>query len=422
MKFSKKTFKNGLRLITIPSESGLAVTALVLVETGSKYETKDKNGLSHFLEHMCFKGTKKRPKAIDISSELDSLGAQYNAFTSHEYTGYYAKVDSKHLDQALDIVSDIYLNQIFDEKEIEKEKGVICEEINMYEDIPQRKAQDLIMKLLYGDQPAGWNIAGEKDVVRSFKRKDFLKYRNEHYVSGATTVVVAGKFDKKTIVKKIEQKFKEMNSGRKNGKIDTVDIQKEPDAMVFNKRSDQTHLVLAVRSFKASDKNNYIVDVVSHILGGGMSSRLFQKVREEMGAAYYVHAANEQFTDHGFFEIAAGVDHSKIEDVVRAIAAELKKISAEAVSEKELKRVKDSIIGNIFLGLETSDSVASFFGGQEVIKREIETPEEFADKIKSVTAKDVLNVAKKLFVEKNLNLAVIGPFENKENFVKLLKL
>lgn len=422
MKFTKKTFKNGLRLITIPSESSLAVTVLVLVETGSKYETKDKNGLSHFLEHMCFKGTKKRPKAIDISSELDSLGAQYNAFTSHEYTGYYAKTDSRHLDKALDIVSDIYLNQIFDEKEIEKEKGVICEEINMYEDLPQRKVQDLIMKILYGDQPAGWNIAGEKDTVRSFKKEDFFKYRNEHYVAGATTVVVAGKFDKETIVKKIEDKFKEMNSGKKNSKQEVVDSQSSPDALIFNKKSDQTHLVLASRSFKATDKNNYVIDVLSHILGGGMSSRLFQKVREEMGAAYYVHSANESFTDHGFFEISAGVDHSKIEDVITAIVSELKRISTELVPEKELKRVKDSIIGNIFLSLETSDSIASFFGGQEVVKGEIISPEEFAKKIKSVTAKEIMSMAKKIFVEKNLNLAVIGPFEDKEKFVKLLKL
>src|SRR3990167_8425902 len=192
MKFKKKILKNGLRVITAPMNGAPTVTALILVETGSKYETKKINGLSHFLEHMCFKGTTMRPMARDISTELDALGTHYNAFTSQEYTGYYVKGDAKHFKKLFDVVSDIYLNSTFPETEMEKEKGVIIEEINMYEDTPSRHVQDLVMKLLYGDQPAGWNIAGEKENIRAMKRQDFTEYKRKHYLPEATVIAVAG--------------------------------------------------------------------------------------------------------------------------------------------------------------------------------------------------------------------------------------
>ncbi|MEI7480231.1 MAG: pitrilysin family protein, partial [bacterium] len=219
MNFKRKILSNGLRVVTVPMKDNPTVTVLVMVEAGSKYETKDINGLSHFLEHMCFKGTEKRPKASDISSELDGVGARYNAFTSTEYTGYYAKAEARHLDKVLDVISDMYLHPVFDEKEIEKEKGVICEEINMYEDLPQRKVEEVFNELLYGDQPAGWSIAGTKDVVRKMTREDFVKYRGKNYLPKATTLVVSGNFDEKTIIKKITTAFKGMPEGRKQTKL-----------------------------------------------------------------------------------------------------------------------------------------------------------------------------------------------------------
>ncbi|MEK7088848.1 MAG: pitrilysin family protein, partial [Patescibacteria group bacterium] len=219
MKFTKKVLNNGLRVITVPMKDNPTVTVLVLVEAGSKYETKRINGLSHFLEHMCFKGTVKRPKAIDISKELDSLGSQYNAFTAQEYTGYYAKSDAKHFKQIFDVVSDIYLNSTFPNTEMQKEKGVIIEEINMYEDMPNRHVQDLIMKLLYGDQPAGWNIAGEKKNILNMKRDDFIKYKKAHYLPKATTIVVAGKVDEKQVMKEVNKVFGKIPHGIKAQKL-----------------------------------------------------------------------------------------------------------------------------------------------------------------------------------------------------------
>ena len=213
MQFSKKVLHNGLRIITIPMKDNPTVTVLALVEAGSKYETKKVNGISHFLEHMCFKGTTKRSKAVDISKELDSLGSQYNAFTSQEYTGYYAKSDARHFRQIFDIVSDIYLNSTFPDAEMEREKGVIIEEINMYEDMPHRHVHDLMMQLLYGDQPAGWNIAGEKKNILGMKRDDFVTYKSEHYLPEATVLVVAGAITEKEVLKEVIDIFGKIPRG-----------------------------------------------------------------------------------------------------------------------------------------------------------------------------------------------------------------
>ena len=218
MKFSKKVLKNGLRVITVPMKDNPTATVLVLVEAGSKYEEKKVNGISHFLEHMCFKGTSKRPKAIDISKELDTLGSQYNAFTAQEYTGYYAKSDAKHFHKIFDVVSDIYLNSTFPEIEMEKEKGVIIEEINMYEDMPQRHVQDLIMELLYGDQPAGWNIAGDKKNIFRMKRDDFVNYKKQHYLPEATVLVVAGAVTEKEVMTEVNKIFGKVVRGKKVNK------------------------------------------------------------------------------------------------------------------------------------------------------------------------------------------------------------
>ncbi len=420
MKYKKKILKNGLRIISIPNEDSLATTILVLVEAGSKYETKAINGLSHFLEHMCFKGTSNRPRAIDISAALDSLGAHYNAFTGHEYTGYYAKVSSRYFEKALDVVADLYQNPLFNESEIEKEKGVVIEEINMYEDLPQRKVQDLIIKLLYGDQPAGWSIAGEKETIKILNKADFLKYRGEHYVASATSVIVAGKFDEKTIFKKIEAKFKNVKVGKKIGKIKTREVQAEPRVLISHKKSDQTHLVVAFRTHDAYDKRNHTLELMAHILGGSMSSRLFQRIREEMGAAYYVRAENDTFTDHGYLAISVGVDNNRVHDVLQAILDECRKIRDIVLTEKELQIFKDSVAGNIALGLETSDAIANYYGGQEILRKKIEDPVELTKNIQKVTAKEILKEAKLIFKDSALNLALIGPFESEENFAKIL--
>src|SRR3989344_3446299 len=290
MTFKKTVLDNGLRVITAPQPDNPAVTILVLVEAGSEYETKEINGLSHFLEHLCFKGTEKRPKAIDIAGELDGIGAFYNAFTSQEFTGYFAKAEAKHLGKILDVVSDIYLNSVFDSKEIDKERGVIIEEINMYEDLPMARVHYLFLELLYGDQPAGWNIVGEKENIRALNREDFISYREKHYLAGRTIVVVAGDIKEDEVIAKIENIFRGSPTGRELKKSKPDERQEKPELLVKYKESDQTHLILGVRGCDVFDKRRFAAEIIADILGGGMSSRLFQKIREEMGAAYYVNA------------------------------------------------------------------------------------------------------------------------------------
>lgn len=420
--YHKTVLENGLRILTVPQVESVAVTIFVLVEAGSKYEAKELNGISHFLEHMCFKGTARRPRPGMITEELAALGAQFNAVTSQEFTCYYVKVAKRHFDTALEIVSDLYLNPVFNPEEIDKERGVVIEEINMYEDLPQHKVQRLMLKLLYGDQPAGWDVAGRKEVIQKITQADFLNYRKEHYVAKATAVVTAGSFDEAEAVEKIKGHFRNISGAEKSGKPKTAESQREPALLVHRKDSDQTHLVVAVHAFDAFDERRFALQVLSDILGGGMSSRLFNKVRNELGAAYYIYSAPDLLTDHGVLEIAAGVDHKKIKDVIQAILEECARLKGELVPEKELQKAKDHLSGAILLDLETSDQLAQYYGGQEIVEKKIITPDELIAKIQAVTAEEVRGVAGDIFKNQGLNLALIGPFDKKEEeFRELLR-
>ncbi|MCR4260950.1 MAG: insulinase family protein [Candidatus Colwellbacteria bacterium] len=422
MESYKTVLDNGLRVIIAPQKDNPAVTVLVLVETGSKYETKKINGISHFLEHMCFKGTKKRPTALAISTELDEVGANYNAFTGHEYTGYYAKVDKSHFDKALDVVSDIYLNQVFDEKEIDKERGPVIEEINMIADTPMRQVADNFVTLLYGDQPAGMPIAGPKENIKILTREDFVQYRKDHYVPEATVVVISGAVDQDIAMEKVKAIFSEMEKNPKKGKLPVVESQSGPMLHMAKKDSDQTHLVMGVRAYDRFDERRYALDVLATALGDGMSSRLFSKVREQMGAAYYVKAGADMYTDHGYLMAWAGVGNARLLESITAILGEFKKLKEEELGDKELQKVKDYIVGKMMLGLETSDDVAFFYGEQELLDKKLVKADEIAEKIRSVTAKDVLAVAKDIFQNDKLNLALIGPTTEESSLRAVLKI
>jgi len=396
-KAKKKIFKNGLRVVNVPMSDNPTVTVLVLVGTGSDYEDKKVNGISHFLEHMCFKGTKKRPTAQAISHELDALGCQYNAFTSHEMTGYYAKSDSKNFKKIFDVISDIYLNSTFPETEIEKEKGVIVEEINMYEDMPQSHVQDMFQEVLYGDQPAGWNVAGTKERVRAMTREDFVKYKSSHYVAEGTVIIVAGSVTHDEVYKEAMKHFGHVHTSKKASKVKTKDTQSQPKVLLKNKVTDQTHFVLGVRSFPLKDKRNAILSVLSGILGAGMSSRLFIKLREDMGVAYYVRAYNDPSTDHGSFQISAGVNNARAGEVIKEILKECTRLKSEKVSVGELAKVKSMIIGNMKLSLEATDDIANFYGAQELMKKEIKTLNDKIKAINKVTSNDVIKMANLIF-------------------------
>ncbi len=422
MKYNKHTFKNGLRLITAPMKDSKTATIIVAVGTGSKYETKNINGLSHFVEHMFFKGTKKRPNTQVISSDLDKVGGSFNAFTSKEITAYYAKVDKTHIDLAMDVISDIFMNSKIDAKEIEKEKGVIIEEINMYQDMPMRYVPELFEELLYGDQPAGWDTAGTKEVVASLKRQDFIKYMSEHYSASNTVVCVSGNISETAVKSKISKYFSKINTKKPEDKVQTQEMQCKPEALLHFKKTDQTHFCLGVRAFDMFHPLKYAQEILAIVLGGNMSSRLFTEVREKRGLAYYVRTEAEEYTDSGYLSTQSGVNNEKAEEAIITILKEYKKIKDKNITTAELKKAKDFIRGKMSLSLDSSDDIANFFVGQEVLKNKIKTAEEILKKFDEVTLTDVKKVAQEIFKPENLNLALIGPFKDKKKFEKLLKI
>lgn len=421
MKYKKTVFKNGLRLITVPVKGTETVTIIAMVNAGSRRETRKEAGLSHFIEHMFFKGTQKRPTTLDISEELDAIGGEFNAFTGKERTIYYAKVDARHFGTALDVISDIFLNSKIEEKEIEKEKGTIIQELNMYEDTPVRTVSDVLEKLLYPDNSLGREIIGTKETLNAFQRKDFFRYLEKLYTANNTLVCVAGKFKEQEIQKKIETYFSQLKKKKLPAVSKVIEKQKKPALKIKFKKTDQTHFILSVRTYPEKHKSYYALSLLSIILGGNMSSRLFIEVREKLGLAYYIRTETETYRDCGYLATQAGVEHKNLELAVQTILKEYKKIASTKVTEKELRRAKDFIKGKSIMGLESSDEVALFFASQEIRKEKIKTPKEIFRKIDKVTSGEILKVAKDIFSEKKLNLAIIGPHKNSKKILKGLK-
>lgn len=395
---------------------------MVMVGTGSKYESKDINGISHFLEHMMFKGTTKRPGKLDISRELESIGAQFNAMTSKEWTGYYAKASAAKVDVIMDVVFDIFLNSKFNEEAIQTERHVIVEEINMYNDDPPRYVGERFEKLLYGDQPAGWDIAGEKETVLNLKCDDFVRYFDTHYIAENTVVAVAGNIDPEVIKRKVAGHFEQIRHGKRFGKPAVIEKQDGPALDIIYKATDQTHFVLGFRSFDMFDERRYALSVLGSVLGGGMSSRLFDEVREKRGLAYYVSAGQQPYTDSGYFAVSAGVNNERALEGVQVVLDEIRKVKKEGITPTELQQAKDKAVGRTALALEHSDYIAETVAESLIFHGKILTPEEELDKIKKVTLADVMQVASDIFDVSRLNLSLIGPFKEIEPFKKILKL
>lgn len=420
MKFKKTVLDNGLTIITAPMMDSPTVTVLTAVATGSDYENESNNGISHFLEHMCFKGTNKRT-CSEINIELDGAGAESNAFTSNEYTGYYGKAHYKKLPILLDVVSDIYLNSQIPEEDIEKERGVILEEINMYEDLPQRKVWDYLDALMYKGEAAGRTILGPAENIKKISREDFLNYKKEHYVAEGTTIAIAGNIDQKEVIKKVKELFKDIPTTKKSKRKKTKFSQKAPQISINYKKTDQSHLLFGFKTFDGSDDRNAILSVLVTILGGGMSSRLFTEMRDKRGLCYYTRASRVGYTDRGILAISSGVGNSKLEEAIEVIMNECKKLCNEEVSAKELKKAKDLRIGRTAMGLEGSDDIAMYLGLRNVEFGEPKKISEWNAKIKKVTADDVQKMAKFIFRNDKLNFAVVGPWKDDKKIKKLLK-
>lgn len=412
MNVKKTVLKNGLRIITVPMPESPTVTVMVAVAAGTRYETEKNNGISHFLEHMCFKGTQKRDYK-QIAYELEAMGATTNAFTDYDMTAYHTKGRAELFPKLLDIVSDVYLNSTFPESEIEKERGVVCGEIDMYNDSPQYKVANNFLEALYGNQPAGYSIAGPKENIKKLTRKDFIDYHSTHYHAEKTVIVIAGKFDEQKSINMVKNAFAAIPS-KKIVHKKKVNPKLGKSLFVENKKTDQAHLVLGMRAIPAGHPDRKIFSVMNAVLGKGMSSRLFVKLREEMGAGYYISSGFSSVDDTGEFYITTGTEPKRVGEVITAIKQEVKKLQQEKISKQELEKTQEFLVGNLYMGLELSDSVATMIAIQEVLNQPLKTLKDLEKEIRSVTVDDVLRVAKKYLRPEKFHLAVIGPHTESE--------
>lgn len=419
--FKIKTLKSGLTLITIPIESFESVTTLFAVGAGSRYETRNINGISHFLEHMFFKGSKKYPTAEIISTMVDSIGAINNAATSKEWTYYWIKSSAKHIELSTDIISSMLTDSLLEAEEVEREKGVIIEELRMYRDNPTRYIWDLYENLQFGDQPLGWDIGGDEATINSLKRDDFVKYVDSLYAPSNSVLVYAGKLPK-NIEQIAEKYFDDLPKRGEHKPLDYKQVkQTDSRSNVFYKKTDQANLILGVEAFDRNDKRKYAAKVLSSILGEGMSSRLFMQVRERRGLAYHVSSDSDSYMDTGMFINYSGLKLEKVYEGLKVIIDELNKISSTKVTGDELKKAKEMIRGRVALRGESTNFLAEHFGTQFILDKKLETFEDYLKEIDKITEEDVLDVAKYLFDKKRFNLQVIAPIKDTTKFDKILK-
>jgi len=417
--FEKTTLTNGIRVVSASMPQVGSVSCFVMLAAGSRYETAESKGIAHFSEHMFFKGTKRRPTARTIATEIDAIGGEFNAFTGKEITGYYVKCGAETRDIAFDVLGDMLLHSRFDPAEIEKEKGVILEEMNVYLDNPQRYIGSVYDRLLYADQPLGWDILGTKETIEAATRETFTSYLDSWYKPERIVVGVGGR-----IGDGLMEHLEELLGGiatQETGAAPPVEL--PPDSspvLLHTKQSEQAHLILGVRGYPIGHPDRYALQLLTVVLGGGLSSRLFTEVREKRGLAYYVHAGTGAYTDTGTLYTGAGVDVERVDEAITTILGELRGIAAEPVPADELEKARGYSKGRFVLRLESPQGTIQYGLRREVLEGEIEEPEELLRQIDAVTAEDVQRVARDLLDGKRLYLAVVGPFDDPERFEKLI--
>lgn len=426
MKYNSTKLSNGLRVITVPMASSESTTLTIWVKTGSRNEDKKINGISHFLEHMVFKGSSKRPSAKEISEVVDSFGGEFNAATSKDWTNFYIKCRNASIETAFDVLSDMVLSPILKVEEIEREKGTIVQELAMYEDTPMIKINDVFEELAFDNHPLSWDVGGNEKSVRSILKSDFEKYRREYYYPENIIITVAGGISEKKVLGLVNKYFKELkNSKTQEFKADKKFqvSQSQSRVKIRNKKSDQAHLILGFMGDGREYGNRYAQSVLSTILGGGMSSRLFIEVRERRGLAYAVKTGIERYQETGYISTYIGTDPKKIEEAIAVTLEQYHGISNGqfSISNEELAKAKEYLKGHIALGLEDTSAVNEFFAFQELFLDKVITPEELFKKIDSVGLDEVYEEAKRLFKKEKLNLAIIGPYKDEQKFLGLIK-
>ncbi len=420
------SLSNGMRVLFAPSKGTDTVTVLVLVRVGSRYEYPKVNGASHFIEHLMFKGTKRRPNAQVISRILDSVGADFNAFTDKHVTGYYVKVDKNHLETAVDLLEDMIFHSKFDTQELNRERKVVIEEINMYRDTPARHVEDLLEEILFSKNTLGWNIAGSPESMKAMPKEEILAYHSAYYRPSNMVLVVAGNIDRKA-KGLIEKKFGKNKDTRLEGDsfepfetqvarplVERVNVQYKDTA--------QVQVAFGFPSYGIQDEKNVVVRLLSVILGGNMSSRLFTEVREKKGLAYSVGAGNYLYDDVGAFSIRAGLDRTRMPLAVKTILTEVKKMAKDGVTTQELKEAKTYVHGQVSIRMEDSQDRAQWFANQLMFQDRVTVPATYLKRIDAVTQAQLAKVAKELLDTEKMCLAVIGPYKDTSEFLSTVKL
>jgi predicted Zn-dependent peptidase len=418
--YERETLANGVRVLTAPMPHAQSVTCALMFAAGSRYETRETNGIAHFAEHMFFKGTERRPTARDIAGEIDAIGGEFNAFTGKEYTGYYVKCAAEHRDVALDVLVDMIRSSRFETDEIEREKGVIVEEMNMYFDTPRDFIGGVYDSLLYGDQPLGWDIIGRKETVRGATRETFRDYLDRWYTPRRLVVGVGGQ-----VGEGLPERVTELLGDLGGESADAPAPAELPagdgsGVKLHTKSSDQAHVCLGVRSYPLEHPDRYVLQLLATVLGGGMSSRLFTEVRERRGLAYYVYGLNHSYTDAGSLYSQAGVDIDRIDEAVSTIAGELRRAAEEPVPADELEKARSFAKGRFVLQLENPQGTIMYGLRRAVLEGDAVEPAEVLAALDLVTAEDLQRVAGDVIGHNGLNLAVIGPFDDDARFETLL--
>ena len=416
--FQRDTLDNGLRVLTADLPHAQSVAVIVMLAAGSRYETAESGGIAHFSEHMFFKGTERRPSARDIAGAIDAIGGEFNAFTGKETTTFYVKCAAEHRDVALDVLVDMVRNALFLEEEIEREKGVIVEEMNMYFDTPRDFIGGVYEQLLWGDQPLGRDIIGTKETIRNATRDTFMGYLDRWYKPSRMVLGVAGRIGGDLLGR--EQELLGDLEDTETGEPEPVSPHLNGRVLVSTKQSEQAHVTLGVHSLPLDHPDRYAIQLLATALGGGMSSRLFSEVRERRGLAYYVYGLNHSYTDAGTLYAQAGVDIARIDDAVSTIATELRKIATEPLPTEELEKARNFAKGRFVLQLESPQGLMMFGLRREVLERHLPDPDEVLRGIDAVTSDDVARVASELIASDRLRLAVIGPFDDAARFEPLL--
>jgi predicted Zn-dependent peptidase len=416
--FERTTLGNGVRVLTAPMSHAQSVSCFVMFAAGSRYETASTSGIAHFAEHMFFKGTERRPTARAIAGEIDGIGGEFNAFTGKEYTGYYVKCAAETRDTALDVLVDMLRNSRFDADEIEREKGVIVEEMNMYFDTPRDFVGGVYETLLYGDQPLGWDIIGRQETVRAATRETFTSYLDAWYAPERMVVGLGGRIGD-DLTGKLEELLGDIEPRGTESAVPVAIPANGSPVRLHTKQSDQAHLVIGARGYPLGTPDRYVVQLMTTVLGGGMSSRLFTEVRERRGLAYYVFAVSNGYTDAGTVFARAGVDLNRVDDAVTTIVAELRRMAEETVPADELEKARAFAKGRFVLGLESPHGTIMFGLRREILEGRVAEPDEVLAGLDAVTAQDVQRVAQDILGGR-LYLAAIGPFDDAERFEALL--